>query len=240
MTPEESAKLREPFPPESIGHRPTVTCKACSDAQARVCDKKTHTKKECRTCGNYMTSAHTHLDFVGHAFVRERLLNVDPNWNWEPLAFDEVGRPAFDGNGGMWIKLTICGVTRLGYGDAQGKKGPNAVKEAIGDALRNAGQSFGIALDMWKRESKVAAPETVDEGEREQPPQTLADRVKELRGQCLTIWKARGGNASGLTDDYAHWSSTGDQPNGRDMAQETDPNLLYQYKRYLQKQGGAS
>lgn len=89
------------------------------------------------------------LDFVGHGFITARLLDVDPLWTWEPLALDEHGLPLLDEHGGLWIKLTVCGVTRIGYGDAGGRKGPNAVKEAIGDALRNAGMRFGLALDLW-------------------------------------------------------------------------------------------
>ena len=91
------------------------------------------------------------LDFVGHGFLTARLLDVDPMWNWEPLAFDDRGLPLVDEHGGLWIKLTVCGVTRLGYGDASGRKGPNAIKEAIGDALRNAGMRFGAALDLWSK-----------------------------------------------------------------------------------------
>ena len=91
------------------------------------------------------------LDFVGHGFLTARLLDVDPHWNWEPLAFDDRGLPLVDEHGGLWIKLTVCGVTRLGYGDAGGRKGPNAIKEAIGDALRNAGMRFGAALDLWSK-----------------------------------------------------------------------------------------
>jgi hypothetical protein len=45
--------------------------------------------------------------------------------------------------------MTVCGMTRLGYGDATGKTGANAVKEIIGDAIRNAGMRFGMALDLW-------------------------------------------------------------------------------------------
>jgi hypothetical protein len=89
------------------------------------------------------------LDFVGHGFITARLLDVDPLWNWQPLALDPVGLPLLDEFGGLWIKLTVCGVTRLGYGDAGGKKGPDAIKVAIGDALRNAGMRFGLALDLW-------------------------------------------------------------------------------------------
>ena len=91
------------------------------------------------------------LDFVGHGHLTARFLDVDPEWNWEPLAYDEVGLPLLDENGGLWIKLTIGGVTQLGYGNTSGKKGPNATKEAIGDALRNAGMRFGAALELWCR-----------------------------------------------------------------------------------------
>jgi len=100
------------------------------------------------------------LEFVGHAHLTARLLDVDPLWTWEPLAVDEHGLPKFDEHGGLWIKLTVCGMTRLGYGDAGGKKGPNAVKEAIGDGLRNAGMRFGAALDLWAK-GDLDAPKPV-------------------------------------------------------------------------------
>ena len=51
----------------------------------------------------------------------------------------------------MWITLTVCGQTRLGYGSADGKSGGDAVKEIIGDALRNAAMRFGAALDLWHK-----------------------------------------------------------------------------------------
>jgi hypothetical protein len=91
------------------------------------------------------------LSYVGHAALTDRLLDADPHWNWEPLAFSPDGLPLIDVLGGMWIKLTVCGVTRIGYGDAQGKEGPNAIKEVIGDALRNAAMRFGAALDLWHK-----------------------------------------------------------------------------------------
>jgi hypothetical protein len=106
------------------------------------------------------------LDYVGHAALTDRLLDADPAWNWEPLAFTPDGLPALDQNGGLWIKLTLCGLTRLGYGHAGAKKGGDAIKEIIGDALRNAGMRFGAALDLWHKgqlheepEEPVEAPE---------------------------------------------------------------------------------
>lgn len=93
------------------------------------------------------------LDYVGHGAVTRRLLDVDPEWNWEPLAFDEHGLPRFtlDAQGNpiaLWIKLTVGGVTRLGVGTC-GPKQFDAEKVLIGDALRNAAMRFGVALDLW-------------------------------------------------------------------------------------------
>jgi hypothetical protein len=92
---------------------------------------------------------------VGHADVTDRLLAVDPEWNWEPKAEDEHGLPVFDTdkNGspvGLWIRLTVGGVTRLGYGSCPSGQN-DAVKVLIGDALRNAAMRFGVALDLWAK-----------------------------------------------------------------------------------------
>ena len=88
---------------------------------------------------------------MGHAALTDRLLDVDVAWNWEPVAFNSDGLPAFDRTGGLWIRLTVNGVTRLGYGNADGKSGGDAIKEIIGDALRNAAMRFGAALDLWHK-----------------------------------------------------------------------------------------
>jgi len=86
------------------------------------------------------------LDYVGHAAVTDRLLSVDPEWTWEPLALDKDGLPALDAASNLWIRLTILGVTRIGVGDGQ------TMKVKIGDAIRNAAMRFGVALDLWSKE----------------------------------------------------------------------------------------
>ena len=91
------------------------------------------------------------LDYVGHAALTKRLLETDLEWSWEPFAIGADGLPKLDEVGGLWIRLTVCGITRIGYGDAGNSKGTQAVKEAIGDALRNAGMRFGAALDLWHK-----------------------------------------------------------------------------------------
>jgi hypothetical protein len=160
-------KLRASFPSEQIQHLPRLKCPACRNSRTGVCENPRHAKAECKDCGNYVSVWHLHLDYVGHAELTNRLLDADPLWAWEPVAFDQRGLPLFDENGGLWIRLTVCGHTRLGYGDSQGKKGPNAVKEAIGDALRNAAMRFGAALDLWAksdlREAQTEHPKSADE-----------------------------------------------------------------------------
>jgi hypothetical protein len=131
-------KLREPFPPHQISLLPKPTSR---DAK----------KGRCSECGGWHGLPAVHLSYVGHAALTDRLLECDENWSWEPLALGPDGLPLLDKDGGMWIKLTVCGVTRLGYGDAQGKVGPDATKERIGDALRNAAMRFGAALDLWHK-----------------------------------------------------------------------------------------
>ncbi len=96
------------------------------------------------------------LDYVGHADVTDRLLAVDPSWTWEPVS--PVERETLPPSNGLWIKLTVCGVTRIGYGDADGKTGGDAIKEMIGDAIRNAAMRFGVALDLWSKSDKPAKP----------------------------------------------------------------------------------
>lgn len=145
------AKLREPFGPEHVGKLPKITCPHCSKAPGRCCQE--HSKSKCAGCDNYITSRHIHIDYVGHGAVTHRLLDVDPAWSWEPLAFDHSGMPlfAYDENLdpiSFWIRLTICGVTRLGVGTCLPGQ-TDAEKVLIGDALRNAAMRFGVALDLW-------------------------------------------------------------------------------------------
>jgi len=132
------------------------------------------------------------LDFVGHGYITQRLLDVDPAWNWEPVAFDEHGLPLLDEFGGLWIRLTVCGVTRLGYGDAGGKRGQNAIKEAIGDALRNAGMRFGLALDLWCKGDPDAP----------RPPSRKRLAQDELMALCKTYKLVPGEIGQRFLNDY--------------------------------------
>ena len=160
--------LREPFPEHQISKLPKGT-KAQNECQASE-------KVNCKVCGGWHHPRIIHLDYVGHAALTDRLLDADPNWNWEFVAIGQDGNPVIDKDGGFWIRLTVCGVTRLGYGDAQGKTGGNAMKERIGDALRNAAMRFGAALDLWhKGDLHADEPEDQPEPTEKKPPATLSD-----------------------------------------------------------------
>ncbi len=154
MTPEQAAALREPFPPNQIGKLP---------------------------------KAGTTLDYVGHAAVTDRLLQVDPSWYWEPVAFAEDGAPLirYDGqNANLWIRLSICGMTRLGVGIVS-LKAFELEKQLISDALRNAAMRFGVALDLWskqdlhdmeqeaKRPVKGPDPQPTSKGNERRGPRVL-------------------------------------------------------------------
>lgn len=161
------ALLRQPFLPNQISKLPKPF-------------NKDSPKGNCRECGGYHGLPAMHLDYVGHAALTDRLLDVDPAWSWEPLALDPGGLPAIDREGGMWIRLTVCGVTRLGYGDAQGKTGGNAMKERIGDALRNAAMRFGAALDLWHKGDLHA--EAIEETPKKEKPTPRAPVITPTSG----------------------------------------------------------
>lgn len=164
LTPDAAAKLREPFPDSMIGKLPK---------------------------GN------TTLDFVGHAAVTDRLLKVDPFWTWEPLALADDGGPLVRVNGKeaeMWIRLTVCGVTRIAVGTATASSFELS-KQLISDALRNGAMRFGVALDLWAKQdlSDASPPIRV---QTDQQAQVINDRTKTLTEDQKSVlnkwWKAEG------------------------------------------------
>lgn len=122
------------------------------------------------------------LDYCGHAAVTDRLLAVDPQWSWEPMALTPEGLPALDRSGNLWIRLTICGVTRIGVGDGK------SAKECIGDAIRNAAMRFGVALDLWAKEDLVEFAQAA-QAHRTPPPQ-LNEQPGET-GEAITAQQVK-------------------------------------------------
>lgn len=174
--------LREPFAEHQIGKLPKPTKKQTEEIKAD------YTKGiRCTVCQQWHHPSVVHLDYVGHAAITDRLLDVDPNWKWEPFATDQNGLPQFDNIGGLWINLTILGETKPGYGHPDGKTGGNAIKETIGDALRNAGMRFGMALDLWHKgdlhDNTVSLENQVDTEALKASAKQMADDLKALSEQ---------------------------------------------------------
>jgi hypothetical protein len=140
------------------------------------------------------------LDFVGHADVTKMLIEIDPEWTWEPTAFDANGLPAYRVENGMahmagW--LTILGVRRLGVGSVMHNK-PDLLKELISDFIRNAAMRFGVCLALWTKQewedvshtpsTPVAKPAPVAKVEPAKPSDPLVsmDNIKRFVEACKT------------------------------------------------------
>lgn len=187
MTPELSDALRRKFPQDTIGILP------------KPYDAKS-TKGRCNECGGWHGLPAAHLPYVGHAAVTDRLLSVDPQWNWEPVAVDQYGLPMMLPNGDFWIRLTVGGVTRLAVGDGRG------MKERIGDAIRNGAMRFGVGLAMWTKDelefagtwvpSADAVPVAAATAEEPAPPAKSA--TAQLRAMATTPTEAPTGPPEGI------------------------------------------
>ena len=161
---------------------------------------------------SHLPKGGTTLDFVGHAAVTQRLLEIDPSWNWEPVAFDADGLPKFDDRGGLWLKLTVCGVTRLGYGEPQGSDPFDKTKGSIGNAIRNAAMRFGVALDLWSKDDiSNTAPE---------PPKPVASEKDVAR------WRAGIAKAK----DFMALKHIADEINGHVVDEATKRDLADAWK----------
>lgn len=200
-------KMREPFPANQIGKLPQPVRK--NDQDRGRCEPRTpQYSADGYFCGGWHARS-IHLDYVGHAPTTDRLLDADlQRWKWgAPFrAVDkdvliaacnsgnpEIVRmvianspPLIDADGGMYMELTVQGTTRLGYGDAGGKTGPNANKERIGDGLRNAGMRFGSALDLWHK-GELHAQESPSSQSGEQPDPVEQPPSRDWGGEATAI-----------------------------------------------------
>jgi hypothetical protein len=194
------ALMREPFKQNQISKLPKPT-----KQQTEAVRQDYRTGIRCALCGAWHHKDVIHLDYVGHAALTDRLLDCDPEWSYVWIKQNEItGGPEFDKFGGAWIALTVCGVTRPGYGSAEGKTGPDSMKEIIGDALRNAAMRFGAALDLWHK-GDLHAHE--DEGEQESQSFTYKAPTKsEEQKQDRVDYAALLSGANSLDDLVKSWS----------------------------------
>lgn len=164
MTPEAAAALRAEFPASAIGKLP---------------------------------KAGMQLDYVGHAAVTDRLIAVDPCWTWEPFALAADGGPLIRIGGKdaeLWIRLTVCGQTRIGIGTAPAAA-QELGKQLVSDAIRNAAMRFGVALDLWSKEDLHDAKAATETAAEPRIPAARADEIRDLLngsdGDTRKAWIAR-------------------------------------------------
>ncbi len=167
--------MRAPFEPHQISKLP-------KESRTQIDERKKNRAAGiwCPECGAWHHKKAIHVDYVGHAALTNRLLDCDPEWNWEPVSTNEDGTPKLDADGGLWIRLTVCNVTRLGYGDAEGKQGPAAMKERIGDALRNAAMRFGAALELWHKGDLHGVEKDAQDGADDSYGGLSQDQIEQL------------------------------------------------------------
>lgn len=161
-------------PAELIGYLPKVSCRQCSQNSAGHCDK--HQKIRCPKCGAWISQAHVDVEFVGHADVTRILLEADPQWNWEPVAWNADGEPLIvkrDRDLRMWGRLTVHGVTRLGVGTVAADSF-DAEKQLIGDMIRNAAMRFGVAVGLWSKGDRAEVTAALEATEPTPPPAPMA------------------------------------------------------------------
>lgn len=202
------AKLREEFPSHQISKLPKETKRQTEERKAG-----NNIEWKCAVCGGMHHKNAVHLDYVGHAALTDRLLDTDLEWTWEPVGFTPEGLPALDRNGGLWIKLTVCGVTRYGYGAADGKSGGDAMKEMIGDALRNAAMRFGAALDLWhKGDLHTEEDDGIGTGEPKPKQRVKLDGPYTCPTQLMTAAREFVRTLNGMGDlaEFVAWKQTDD------------------------------
>lgn len=140
--------------------------------------KKDSPKGSCAECGGFHGLPALHLAYMGHAEVTLALLDVDPCWTWEPLAFAADGLPLIRHEGYryvLWARLTVRGRTVIGVGTCESSKG-DPEKELIGDFLRNAAMRFGVGTKLWSKATAAdpAGRDDVTTTARRQPAQRAA------------------------------------------------------------------
>jgi hypothetical protein len=118
------------------------------------------------------------VDYVEWHTVADILDNIVPDWQHHIKDIREIGNIMT-----VTVAITIDGITRegIGTGAAQSELG---IKKAEHDALKRAAVKFGIARDLYKKESEVierdgSAPQNSDEGGFPSNPvaRTLGDLV---------------------------------------------------------------
>jgi len=114
------------------------------------------------------------LKYLGHSDTSRALTECDPFWTWEPMSYTDDGQPFLTLNDqgqpvGLWAWLTVCGCRRPCYGSVMPGKG-DALKELIGDCIRNGAMRFGVAGALWSKADRAEGHEKPSKAPRKPKP----------------------------------------------------------------------
>lgn len=126
------------------------------------------------------------LAYVSHAEITRILIEIDPNWTWEPVEWQN-GRPAIhvvNDMATMWARLTLLGKTMVGAGTAKSNKA-DLDKELIGDFLRNAAMRFGISLSLWSKQDWDTPQGNITDLPVRRPEELAKSRAEHPAGQSI-------------------------------------------------------
>lgn len=165
-------------------------------------------------------------NYVGHGDVTKMLIEIDPMWSWEPVAWID-GRPNIeikevtikrrDGStrvsriATMWGFMTVLGKSLPCVGSASADK-EDCEKELIGDLIRNGAMRFGVCLNLWadKDTNTPAATSSRQYETRQQQP--TAKPAAASTGGMVTVkgnqygelpqWLIDDATAQGVTEVY--------------------------------------
>lgn len=170
----------------------------------------------------------TTLDYMGHAAVTRALIEVDPEWNWEPVV-DEHGIPVIQARGKrlvMWGRLTVLGKTVVCCGTCEDRKF-EPEKELIGDLLRNGAMRFGIGLSLWSKDEWTSLG--TSEGNAPKPHHTGTSRASGSSEQ-----------GTAASSDTGDGPTAGDGPSPTDVVNRIrglDQQLRTDVKEYARSKG---
>lgn len=164
--------LRRPFPPNAQGK----LTKSKTNRQAPRCD----------ICGanHDNPGGGVHVDYIGHAFLRERLNEVP--WSWTPY-LTGAGEPMVvqeKDEAWMPFRITVMGVVREEVAVCPLSKS-EWPKVLWSDVITRGAMAHGVGLELWQKDMPVDSDRSSgSRGGSEPPPGPSTD---EMVQECRTL-----------------------------------------------------
>jgi hypothetical protein len=226
---EDRELLTMEFDEEVLRLRPDVYCKGCVQG---TCFSR-HKVQACVTCGAMVSTAHTHVQYIPHEYVRDRLDQVDSEWKCEPV-LDEHGVPVLQ-MGCVWVLLTVAGKTVRGVGDGGQAKGARYLQTALTYAFKHAAEQLGVGRYLRLRErERPPVEEVTQEAPAEPDPPAEGDKPEHLLARIVNRAARNGLDPAALDANFLKWSVSVDQPDGVRLHEASAEQL----KHYLELLAG--